>query len=287
MDVVSVMAAVVLVGCAGPSHQSVVAGTTTSPSPAPPATTTTVAPSVTTTITGSTTSGWPPGPATAAQPAPTTAARAKPGCAPNLAGQLASTGGGSQLITVVAGSIGATSATVTLWQRSGGCWSQAAGPWTGRLGHGGLSTHHREGDGTTPVGLYSTSSAFYGLAPDPGVHGTYHRLVCGDWWDSDPASPQYNTFQHVACGATPPFGGQSEALWTNTVAYQSLAVIEYNAAPVVAGAGSAIFLHDDAGGPTNGCVSLPSPDLNGMLRWLDPGQSPHIAIGTSGDIRQL
>ena len=56
----------------------------------------------------------------------------------------------------------------------------------------------------------------YGLDPNPGVRLRYHRLRCGDWWDGDPASPTYNRFRHVACGAEPPFRGGSEALWRAT-----------------------------------------------------------------------
>ena len=49
--------------------------------------------------------------------------------------------------------------------------------------------------------------------------------------------------------------------------------------PVIAGRGSAIFLHDDTGRPTNGCVSLPPAELDLVLRWLDPAQGPQIVIG--------
>lgn len=175
---------------------------------------------------------------------------------------------------------------MTLWQRAGSCWSPAAGPWSARVGVNGLSGHHREGDGTTPIGLYGISSSSYGLAGDPGVHGTYHQLVCGDWWDEDPASSQYNSFQHVDCSTTPPFAGASEALWTKTMTYQRFAVVAYNTGPVIPGAGSAIFVHDFGSGATSGCVSLSPSNVDTLLRWLQPGQSPHIAIGTAGDIRQ-
>jgi L,D-peptidoglycan transpeptidase YkuD (ErfK/YbiS/YcfS/YnhG family) len=273
-------------GCGGGSHRRV-AGTTTPTTP-PAASTTmatnTVAPSTTATAASTTVA---PGPVTV------TTARASPattpttsGCAATLASQLASAGGGTQVITVVAASTGSTSATVSLWQRGGTCWSLVNGPWPARVGYNGMSSHHREGDGTTPMGLYAMSSAFYGIAANPGVQGSYHQLVCGDWWDEDPASPQYNTFQHLSCGATPPFGGGSEQLWKQVVAYQSFAVVQYNTGPIVSGAGSGIFVHDDTGGSTNGCVSLTPPDLNFLLRWLQPGQSPHIAIGTAANIGQ-
>jgi L,D-peptidoglycan transpeptidase YkuD (ErfK/YbiS/YcfS/YnhG family) len=58
-------------------------------------------------------------------------------------------------------------------------------------------------------------------------------------------------------GAEPPFAGRSEALWRATVAYREFAFIQYNASPARPGRGSAIFLHDDLGHPTNGCLSLP------------------------------
>jgi L,D-peptidoglycan transpeptidase YkuD (ErfK/YbiS/YcfS/YnhG family) len=294
----AMLGAVVVAGCGGAGHGSVAAGSTTTSSSrvatTTTTTTTTIAP-VTSTAAPSTTVVRP---ATKAVLTPTVTSvkvvvipPTTSGCGAPLAGQLAATGGGSQLITVEAASTGSTSGTVTLWQRSGSCWSVAAGPWTGDLGYHGVSADKHEGDGTTPIGLFAISSAFYGNAANPGVHGSYHLLVCGDWWDEDPDSPTYNTFQHVACGTTPAFamgseGSGSEALWTETSAYQSFAVIDYNTYPGVAGKGSAIFIHDNVGGPTNGCVSLPPSDLDTMLRWLEPGESPHIAIGTESDIRE-
>ena len=143
-----------------------------------------------------------------------------------------------------------------------------------------------EGDGTTPEGLYGIGPTMYGTDPDPGTQFAYHQLVCGDWWDEDPASPTYNTFQHVACGATPPFGGDSEALWTEGNAYPSFAVIDFNTPP--AGPyGSAIFLHADIGAPTDGCVSLPLSDLDAVLRWLNPALHPVIVMGPDAVIRSF
>jgi L,D-peptidoglycan transpeptidase YkuD (ErfK/YbiS/YcfS/YnhG family) len=127
----------------------------------------------------------------------------------------------------------------------------------------------------------------YGVAPDPGVHFGYHQIVCGDWWDEDPASPTYNTFQHVPCGTAPPFVGSSEALWESPGAYAHFALIDYNTHPAVPGLGSAIFFHDDIGGPTNGCVTLPPAELVRLLRWLRPGLSPLTVIGTAGEIRRF
>lgn len=215
-------------------------------------------------------------------------APASPAACPGLANRLADTHGATQLVTVVGDAHRRTHASLELWQRSGdGCWRRSGGPWTARVGRGGLSDRKREGDGATPTGAYRLGTTVYGVAPDPGLHLAYRRLACGDWWDEDPASPTYNTFQHVACGARPRFGGGSEALWRQTRAYRHFAVIEVNADPVVPGRGSAIFLHADVGGPTNGCVSLPAPRLLALLRWLRVSARPLIAIGAADEIRRF
>jgi L,D-peptidoglycan transpeptidase YkuD (ErfK/YbiS/YcfS/YnhG family) len=146
------------------------------------------------------------------------------------------------------------------------------------VGRNGLSPHHIEGDGTTPLGTFPIGSVAYGIAPDPGTKLAYHRLACGDWWDEDPSSRAYNLFVHIRCGATPPFNADSEALWKPARAYAHFAVIEYNAHPVVPGRGSAIFIHAETGTPTNGCVSVSRAHVAELLRWLQPEDEPAVAI---------
>jgi L,D-peptidoglycan transpeptidase YkuD (ErfK/YbiS/YcfS/YnhG family) len=177
-------------------------------------------------------------------------------------------------IDLVAPSRRSTAATLTVRA----CGHVVLGPWRARVGRSGLSAHRHEGDGTTPLGTFAIGPVVYGLDRNPGVRLAYHRLRCGDWWDEDPASPTYNAFRHVRCGAAPPFGGASEALWRQTVAYREFAVLEYNTAPARPGLGSGIFLHDDVGAPTNGCVSLPRAELLEVLRTLRPGSRIAIRV---------
>jgi L,D-peptidoglycan transpeptidase YkuD (ErfK/YbiS/YcfS/YnhG family) len=282
--------AVSVAACGSPSRHDAAVATTIAPSTTATtvtpttATTTRVAPTSTTTRTLPPTTVAPVG-TTTRPPAPA-ATSATAACERNLASTLASTGGAHQLITVEASSAATTVASVELWQRAGACWEAVAGPWTGFIGYSGFSSHKREGDGTTPTGLYGIGPVIYGNAPNPGVRYAYHDLVCGDWWDENPASAEYNTFQHVPCGENP-FGGDSEALWTETAPYPSFAVVEYNTDPVISGAGSAIFLHASTGGPTSGCVSVPRADLDQLLRWLNPGDFPVIAMGPSSEITRF
>ena len=125
--------------------------------------------------------------------------------APLLVDQLASTGGAQQVIVVDAPDAASTTATLTAYENDGSGWYEAFGPQPAVDGvHGWLPGASRtEGDGTTPEGMYAIGPTMYGIQPDPGTQFAYHQLVCGDWWDEDPASPTYNTFQHVACGTHP------------------------------------------------------------------------------------
>jgi L,D-peptidoglycan transpeptidase YkuD (ErfK/YbiS/YcfS/YnhG family) len=195
----------------------------------------------------------------------------------------AATRGSSQLVTVTASHARATVATVRLWRRdAGGCWTAAAGPWTAHLGRNGVSSVRREGDGTTPAGVYGLGPVIYGNGPDPGVRFRYERLRCGDWWDESPSSPTYNRFVRLRCGLRPAFAGAGDGLWRSPRAYRHLVVVEFNVDPVVPGRGSGIFIHVDRGEPTSGCVSLPLPRLVALLRWLRPGLAPLVAIGVAG-----
>ena len=208
-------------------------------------------------------------------------------CPSNLADQLQHRPGSAQLITVIAKTARSQHAVLQLWQRSGPCFRSVGGPWPAEVGVDGLSSEHVEGDGTTPIGTFSIAPVFYGVLPDPGVHFAYHQLVCGDWWDEDSRSRQYNTFQHLPCGAKPAFGANSEALWRTIPAYDYFAVIDYNVAPVVPGRGSGIFLHLSTGGPTAGCVSIDKGPLLEVFRWMRPTRHPAIVISLQANLASL
>ena len=183
-------------------------------------------------------------------------------------------------------------ATLRTYQRANGDlpWRAAFPAWQAETGAGHLlpASERREGDHATPIGVFAIGATMYGNAPNPGgLSYPYHHLVCGDWWDEDPFSPQYNDFVHVPCGATPPFASWSEALWTETVAYPYLAVIQFNESPIVSGSnapGAGIFLHSWVGTATEGCVALPESRLLDVLRWLKPSEHPLIEIATNGQI---
>jgi len=67
--------------------------------------------------------------------------------------------------------------------------------------------------------------------------------------------------------------------------YQLGVVVGYNTDPVVAGRGSAVFLHvwRGPGTSTAGCVAMNQADLEQIVAWLDPAKNPRIILGYLGE----
>jgi L,D-peptidoglycan transpeptidase YkuD (ErfK/YbiS/YcfS/YnhG family) len=192
----------------------------------------------------------------------------------------------SQVIIVHGSGYAPTKVTLETYAKVRGRWLPISAPLPARIGSLGFSDNHVEGKPNTPTGVYSIGATMYGIAASPGVRYPYHRLVSNDWWNENSNSARYNSFQH---STTNP-GGPSEALWKVKPAYTHFAVITYNMAPNVAAPkphkGSGIFLHQfsTSGGPTAGCVSLAHDHLVGVLRWLDPAQSPRIVLSPTQNL---
>lgn len=207
----------------------------------------------------------------AASPVPATTALPDP--------RLAEAGEARQAVIVTAPGYGATTATLTAYERVPAGWRRAFGPWPAHVGARGIAPpgEKREGDGRTPSGVYGFDF-FFGVAADPGVKFPYRRVTGRSIvWDDDPASPLYNTWVDLDRQRA---GRDPEPMY-NPPAYDHGAVIAYNTARTPP-LGSAIFLHVSTGGPTAGCVSLPEGQLVDLLRWLDPDRSPRIVLGVAG-----
>jgi len=199
------------------------------------------------------------------------------------------TGGGTQLVTVVDPTSTSLGGIFVAWaEGADGCWApvsfpgQPAQPYQAETGYGGLLpiAQRVPGDGATPTGLFSFGSTVYGNSTvSPTTLYPYHHLVCGDWWDEQPGSPTYDTFQEVPCGFTPPYAADSEALWTEVEPYQHFIDIMMPNPP---DDGAGIFLHDDTtDGYTAGCVALPDAELDAVLGSLNPAESPHVLIAVA------
>jgi L,D-peptidoglycan transpeptidase YkuD (ErfK/YbiS/YcfS/YnhG family) len=194
------------------------------------------------------------------------------------------TGSASQVITVVAGSTGSTTAVLQAWVRApGGGWLRWGPALTAHVGSAGLTSHPSESLSATPIGSFTLTRAF-GHDANPGSGLPYHQTTPADWWISQYGGAYasiYNTMQ--TCSGSCPFaqGDPNEHLYYETPFYNYAVVINYNTGPVVPGAGSAFFLHVTNGTATAGCVSIPQTNLVSIMKWLSPSAHPRILIGIS------
>jgi len=130
----------------------------------------------------------------------------------------------------------------------------------------------------TPAGVFTLTEAFGRLA-DPGSRLPYRQVDRSSWWVSDVDSRHYNTYRECTPGTWCGFRQSRSEQLGAIDPYTYSVVIDYNRDPVIPGAGSAFFLHESEGKPTQGCVSIPHNRLRAILRWLSPAADPVISIG--------
>lgn len=135
-----------------------------------------------------------------------------------------------------------------------------------RTGLRGLGKE-KEGDGKTPVGLFSIGPAF-GALPDPGTRLPYTQLTPAHYWIDDPKSRYYNRFISLDEILLPDWQS-AEHLFSQRTAYAYALSLGYNAA-CTPGKGSAIFLHCGVGRATKGCIALPHSAMRHLLVLMRP-----------------
>ena len=128
------------------------------------------------------------------------------------------------------------------------------------IGRGGIGAKGGEGDGITPAGTWAITRVF--ARTDRVATGHATRISPDLHWVDDPAARAYN--QPVR--ALRP-GVSAERMFRADPLYDLVAVLSYNADPVVPGKGSAIFLHNwrKPRHPTEGCVAFRRGDLVAIL----------------------
>lgn len=132
-----------------------------------------------------------------------------------------------------------------------------------RLGRGGVRVDKTEGDGATPAGRFPLRRVYYRAdrvsKPQTALPVTALSPALG--WCDAPGDPAYN--QPVLL----PYRASAETLWRTDGLYDIVVVLGYNDSPVVAGAGSAIFMHiaPPDGRPTDGCLGLAMAPLRRLL----------------------
>jgi len=168
------------------------------------------------------------------------------------------------------------------------------------IGKGGFSSNKKEGDGATPLGVFSLRECWYRAdrmeAPETAL--PVKIIYEYDGWCDDPENLLYNKhFRHprlvrgsqaASSVALDPrmrrddeVSFSYENLYRDDHAYDLIVPLGYNDDPVVAGKGSAIFMHIAKPGytPTEGCVALAQADLLEVLKSCDSGTLIDIRKG--------
>jgi L,D-peptidoglycan transpeptidase YkuD (ErfK/YbiS/YcfS/YnhG family) len=145
------------------------------------------------------------------------------------------------------------------------------------LGRAGViaARDKREGDGATPEGQWPIRRLLYrpDRARPPETQLAVRPLTPRDGWCETPGDPNYNLMVAL------PYAVSVDRLWREDHLYDLVVILGYNDAPVVPGAGSAIFMHLAREGyaPTQGCVALARSDLGALLVLAKPGDALAIS----------
>ena len=137
----------------------------------------------------------------------------------------------------------------------------------------------REGDNKTPAGVFRLGAAF-GYAPEDEarwIKMPYIGLTHATEGVDDPRSKYYNRIVDRTKIDNPDWTSY-ERLMRDDDVYRWGVVIEHNSDPVVAGAGSCIYLHvwRASTHPTSGCIAMAQSKLISLLEWLDPEKKPFL-----------
>jgi len=146
------------------------------------------------------------------------------------------------------------------------------------IGAGGAvhPINKREGDKRTPAGRWLMREVFYRTdrVMEPITKLPTRILHPKDGWCENPSDVNYNKLVQN------PYRVPVDNLWRDEAIYDLFVPLGYNDDPVVAGMGSAIFLHvarpDYA--PSAGCITLKKADLIKVLKEADPTSAVDITI---------
>ena len=112
--------------------------------------------------------------------------------------------------------------------------------------------------------------------PDPGTALSYNEITYGLRWVTDPSSENYNRLVDDEYGEYQDYT-EFQDLYEYTRSYPYAVIFDYNRNPVDSSKGSAKFLHV-SDQPSYGGVGISEDALYNILLWLNPANSPQIAI---------
>ena len=131
------------------------------------------------------------------------------------------------------------------------------------VGKSGITNNKKEGDLSTPKGIYKISTLYYRKDKIKKFKCKINKKIIKKnmGWCNDVRSKKYN--QEI----TFPYNYSAEKLYRKDRKYDLLFDIGYNAQPIIKGKGSAIFLHltNKKYKSTKGCIAILKKDFLKIL----------------------
>ena len=135
------------------------------------------------------------------------------------------------------------------------------------VGKSGITSFKKEGDLTTPKGIFGLDKLYYRKDRIKLVKCKVKKKIIKKkiGWCDDSRSKKYNKEINF------PFKYRAEKLYRKDRIYDLLISIKYNFSPVVKKAGSAIFLHinNNKYKATKGCVAISKKDFLRILPLIN------------------
>lgn len=183
-----------------------------------------------------------------------------------------------QLAVVLSPELNSTKATMQRYEKKEN-WEKVGEKIAVNLGRSGLGyagdqePRKNEGDGRSPLGLFSIDTSFgYSQIPNSKLPYYYadESLICVD----DVGDIRYNKMALLNSINLPK---SFEMMHRKDEVYTHGAVINYNPKGEK-GRGSCIFLHlnNQAKKPTSGCTAMDEAPLLELLKWFELGKKPHL-----------
>ncbi len=155
-------------------------------------------------------------------------------------------------------------------------------------GNNDLGPIKKEGDGRTPVGIYTIGPLFgFAAQPEKTMHSEYFPLTDTSICVDDVKSVYYNQLLDSAKVPTPDWNSGEKML--TVPGYKWGSQVQYNSYKPVVGAGSCIFIHIWKGQdmPTTGCVAMDENNLLTVLNWLNRNKKPVLLVIPAPAFKEL
>tara|TARA_B100001109_G_scaffold147939_1_gene120473 strand:- start:697 stop:1188 length:492 start_codon:yes stop_codon:yes gene_type:complete len=134
------------------------------------------------------------------------------------------------------------------------------------LGKNGIRINKKEGDLSTPKGIYTIKKLFYRSDRIKKINTKIDKIEIKKnmGWCNDPNHKKYNSLINVNTKI------KHEKLYRTDTKYDLVLVIDYNLKKPIPFKGSAIFVHITKNyKPTAGCIALKKNDMIILLKILN------------------